>query len=62
MKEGKGALILHSIFWATILIGAVVIVITTGSGITLKREFISFGVFGILNVSLFSNQLHFFDS
>ncbi|WP_246862689.1 sensor histidine kinase [Pedobacter sp. KBS0701] len=53
MKEGKGALILHSIFWATILIGAVVIVITTGSGITLKREFISFGVFGILNVSLF---------
>jgi len=53
MKENKGVLILHSIFWAIILVGAGVILITSTSEVTIKRELISFGVFGILNVSVF---------
>ncbi len=53
MKESKGVLILHSIFWAIILIGAGGILITSTSEATLKRELISFGAFGILNVSVF---------
>ncbi|KLT65291.1 sensor histidine kinase [Pedobacter sp. BMA] len=53
MKEEKGALILHSIFWSVVVAAAITIVLTTGSEITLKRELISFGLFGILNVSIF---------
>ncbi|MDN3587480.1 sensor histidine kinase [Pedobacter aquatilis] len=53
MKESKGPVILHSIFWAILVIGAIVIMLSNNSNVTLKRELISFGLFGLLNVSMF---------
>ncbi|RZK46721.1 MAG: histidine kinase, partial [Pedobacter sp.] len=53
MKDSKGALILQGIFWIIIVVAALVIMITTDSKLTIKREIISFGLFGILNVSIF---------
>ncbi|AZI24506.1 MAG: sensor histidine kinase [Pedobacter agri] len=53
MKKSKGPLVLHSIFWGLILLFIIVIVMFRGNSATLKDYLLSFGVFGIINVSIF---------
>jgi len=53
MKNNKGPLILHSIFWGLILLFIIVIVMFQNKPITLKDYILSFGVFGIINISVF---------
>ena len=53
MKKSKGPLILHSFFWVFVLIIAALSIVNGNEQPTLKRQFISYGGFGVLNVSLF---------
>ncbi|MCX2573404.1 sensor histidine kinase [Pedobacter sandarakinus] len=53
MKKSKGPLILHSIFWGLILMFIIIIVMLQNGVVTLKDYVLSFGVFGIINVSIF---------
>jgi len=53
MKKSKGALVLHTIFWAIILMFIVAIILFDKRPHSVKEYFLSFGVFGILNISLF---------
>lgn len=53
MKKSKGPLILHSFFWVIILIIAGLWMVNGNPGVTIKRQLISFGLFGILNISVF---------
>lgn len=53
MKKSRGPLILHSFFWVIILIIAVFLMVSGNSEVTIKRQLISFGIFGVLNVSVF---------
>jgi len=53
MKKSKAPLILHSIFWLVIVSLSAIFIVTSASILSAKRQMISFGAFGILNVSLF---------
>jgi len=53
MKKSRGPLILHSFFWVIILIIAVFLMVSGNSEVSIKRQLISFGIFGVLNVSVF---------
>ncbi|PWS27575.1 hypothetical protein DHW03_08265 [Pedobacter yonginense] len=53
MKKSKGPLILHTIFWVLILLFITVVVFFEKGKHSLKDYFLSFGVLGIINVSLF---------
>lgn len=53
MKKSKAPLILNSIFWGIILIFVISTVLMQPEKITLKDYFLSIGVFGLLNVSIF---------
>jgi len=53
MKKSKGPLILHCFFWTLVLMMAAFMVINGNEQATIKRQLISYGGFGILNVSLF---------
>ncbi len=54
MKKNKGLIILHTLFWLVIIFILVLsIFLNPEKNITLKHYFISIGMFGIINVSLF---------
>ena len=53
MKKSKGPIILHSIFWGIIILLAVAFIFSSYNQLTLKRQLISFGAYGVLNISLF---------
>ncbi|MBO9676089.1 MAG: sensor histidine kinase [Sphingobacteriaceae bacterium] len=53
MKQSRGPLILHAIFWALICLFLAVVTIIDKEKHTTKDYFLSFFIFGILNVSVF---------
>jgi two-component system LytT family sensor kinase len=53
MKQSKGPLVLHIIYWGLILMFLVAITVIREGSTTMKDYFLSFGVMGIINVSLF---------
>ena len=53
MKQSKGPLILHIIYWGLILMFLIAMSFIREGSATMKDYFLSFGVIGIINVSLF---------
>jgi len=53
MKKSKGPLILHSIFWGIIIAIIFVGIFYNTDKISVKHSFLAYGVFGVLNVSIF---------
>jgi len=53
MKQSRGPLILHAIFWGVIFLFIIVVSMLDKEVHTTKDYFLSFFVFGILNVSVF---------
>ncbi|UKT63861.1 sensor histidine kinase [Pedobacter mucosus] len=53
MKKSKGPLILHSLYWVVILFIILLGLFTGSEKHTLRYYAISFGLFGVINVSLF---------
>lgn len=53
MKQSKGPLVLHSIFWGVIFLFLIGVSMIDKEPHTLKDYFLSYGVFGMLNVSVF---------
>ncbi|RZL34689.1 MAG: hypothetical protein EOO96_08960 [Pedobacter sp.] len=51
--KNKGAIILHSIFWGIILLMAAIAVYNERETITLREIVVGFGIYGIINISLY---------
>lgn len=53
MKQSRGPLILHTIYWGLIFMFLIAMSVFREGSATMKDYFLSFGVIGIINVSLF---------
>ncbi|WP_421942263.1 sensor histidine kinase [Pedobacter sp.] len=53
MNKSKGPVVLHSLFWSLIILFLIIITIFEKEPHTMKDYFLSYGVLGILNVSIF---------
>jgi len=51
--KNKGAIILHSIFWGIILLMTAIAVYNERDTITLREIVVGFGIYGIINISLY---------
>lgn len=51
--KNKGAIILHSIFWGIVLLMAGIAVYNERDTITLREIVVGFGIYGIINISLY---------
>ncbi len=53
MKQSKGPIILHSIYWGIIIMLLIAVSFMREGSVTMKDYFLSYGALGIINVSLF---------